>query len=161
MEKKISTAFGKKQFLLGSDKSGILYWLEESKWSCDWYWSVGWIETFTVNDNPKVSRDINSHTHFDSMMVITGKNWFDGFRETFTESVLTDKEIWIFVELMKSLYTVKEYAELVYRGCSNYTSNPSEIIIKNMEEYNRINNAVIPAILSNVYSLLSPKSEIV
>jgi hypothetical protein len=161
MKKRTSMAFGKKQFLIGSDKSGILYWLEESKLSCDWYWSVGWIQTFTANNNPKVSRDINSLMHFDSMMERTGKNWFDGFRETFKESVLTDKELWVFAELMKSLYTVNEYAELVYRGCSNYTTNPSEIIIKNMEEYNRINNVVIPAILSNIYSLLSPKSEIV
>ncbi len=158
MEKRTSTAFGKKQFLLGSDKSGILYWLEESKWSCDWYWSIGWVETYTVNDNPKVSRDINSHTHFDSMMVRTGKNWFDGFRETFVESVLTDKDLWTFVELMQTLYTLKSYAELMYQGGSNYTTNPSETVIKNMEEYNRINKVVIPAILSNVYDILSPKS---
>jgi hypothetical protein len=158
MEKRTSMAFGKKQFLLGSDKSGILYWLEESKWSCDWQWSVGCIQTFTVNDNPKVSRDINSLTHFDYMMDKTGKNWFDGFKEIFKYHIFTDKELWTFVELMQTLYTLKSYAELMYQGGSNYTTNPSETVIKNMEEYNRINKVVIPAILSIVYDILSPKS---
>ena len=32
--KRMSRAFGKIVYLLGEDKDGTLYWLEEPKWNC-------------------------------------------------------------------------------------------------------------------------------
>lgn len=157
MKKMVSTAFGKKQFLLGVDKSGIYYWLQESSFDCGWYWSIGYIETFTSNNNPSRSRDINSHQHFDSMMKHTGKHHNEAFNMLFNESVLTENEIWEFLEIMDSLYIMRNYSDLLHRGCSGISQNKNTEIIKSDVEYKRINECVIPSILKRLYSILSPE----
>lgn len=157
MEKQISSAFGKKQFLIGKDKNGINYWLQESSFDCGWYWSVGYIETFTVNDNPKISRDITSYQHFNSMMENTGKHHNEAFKTLFVESVLTDKEVWSFLEMMTSLYTLRSYSDLLHTGGAHISLNHSADVIKNEMEYKRVNEIVIPDILGKLYSLLTPK----
>ena len=42
MKKYSFNKFGHKYYLLGADKEGIKYYLEEASWDCDWYWG-GWI----------------------------------------------------------------------------------------------------------------------
>jgi len=155
MKKTVSHAFGKDQYLLGKDSNGVYYWLEESTFDCGWYWGIGYIETFTNNENPKIARDINMHTHFDSLFFKQqNKNGYDAFKEFFTETVLTEKETWTLIELMKTLYTFREYSDTLNRGGSHYTKNPLSEKIKNESEYNRINKEVIPEILKEVYKLL-------
>ena len=156
MKNKVDEAFGKKQNLLGQ-KDGIYYWLEEATWDCEWYWGLGYVETFTNNKNPHLARDINSHSHFDGMFFKSNKNGYDSFKEFFDETVLSDEELWTLVECMKSLYTLSEYAELLHRGGSHYTSNPCSELIMNNDEYERINQELIPALLNQVYELLSDK----
>lgn len=159
LEKKKSHAFGKDTYLLGKDKDGTYYWLEEAKWDCGWYWGFGYVETYTNNKNPEMAIDINSHQHFDRLFFRADKMSYDAFKEFFEETVLTDKEIWKLLELMQSFYTAEKYAELVYRGGSHYTNNPCSIFIKDEKEYTRINKVMIPAICDEVYRLLS--SEVV
>lgn len=60
MDKQRSRAFGKKIYLLGEDKCGDRYWLEEPFWDCGWYWGFGYIETYS----------------WDSPRFITGKKYF-------------------------------------------------------------------------------------
>ena len=161
MEKRVELAFGKKQYLLGSDDQGVLYWLEEGKWSCDWYWSLGYVETFTINDSPRRSRDISSHQHFDGLFFYSREHSVTVYKSFFKEHVLSDKEIWTLMELMHSLYTLKSYSNLLHRGFSGQTTNECSDIIKNNSEYERINKVVIPAILEKVYAILSPVNAIV
>ena len=52
MKKEKRFAFGKNIYLLGSDKDGVKYWLEEASWDCGWYWGFGYVETYTNNSNP-------------------------------------------------------------------------------------------------------------
>lgn len=155
MKKQKSHAFGKDQYLLGMDKDGIYYWLEESKFECGWYWGIGYVETFTNNEKPNMAKDINSHSHFDSMFLKqTNKNGYDAFKMFFEETVLTEKETWTLIELMKTLYTLREYSDTIYRGGSHYTKNPLSEKIKNQSEYDRINKELIPSVLQEIYNLL-------
>jgi len=156
IDKKTSHAFGKDVFLLGKDQDGIAYWLQEGKFDCDWYWGLGYVETFTTNNSPSTSRDISSHSHFDSMFFKKDKNGYDEIKEFFTEVTFTNNELWKLLELMKTLYTLKEYSDTIYRGGSHYTTNPLKDLIKNDAEYERINKTVIPALLQEVYKLLTP-----
>ena len=154
MEKKTSYAFGKTIYLLGEDKDGVKYWLEQGSWDCDWYWGFGYIETYTNNKNPSRSKDISSHEHFDSKILNAGTYCFDTFKEIFVKTPLNDKEIWTLCELMKTFYTLEKTSELYYKGSSHITNNPSKDLLKNDEEYQRINKILIPNIMEEVYKIL-------
>lgn len=155
-KKRKDFAFNKDIYLLGQDADGINYWLEAASWECDWYWGFGYIETYTNNNNPSRARDIESHSHFDSLGAKENKNLYDAFKEKFIVTPLSDKELWTLCELMKSFYIAKKYAEMLHTGGAHYTTNPCKDIIRNDEEYTRINKIVIPAIYKEVYALLSP-----
>lgn len=149
-------AFRKDIFLLGKDNEGTCYWLEAGSFDCDWYWGFGYIETYTNNTNPEIARDINSHSHFDSMFLNKNKNAFDTFKEFFVETTLNDAEIWKLCEMMRTFYICREYSDLIYRGGANFTSNPVYNTIKNDREYDRINKIVIPELLKAIYNILTP-----
>ena len=155
MEKQVKKAFGKDVYLLGADKEGTRYWLEKASWNCGWYWGFGYIETYTNNENPNLSRDISSHQHFDGLFLNGPKMCKDIFDEFFEETPLNDSERWKLLELMQTIYTLKEYSEVVYRGGSHITANPVKELIKNQEEYNRINKVVLPQLFEEVYKILS------
>lgn len=155
MNKQTTEAFGKEIYLLGKDKEGILYWLEEPKWDCGWYWGCGYVETYTNNKNPSIARDIESHQHFDGLFFNKNKNGYDNFKEFFDETTVTDKELWTLLEVMKTIYILKETAEVLGRGGSHYTSNPCRDTITNTEEVKRINEVVLPALFEAVRRILS------
>ncbi len=146
--------FGKDCYLLGQDKNGENYFLEAATWDCGWYWSGGYIETYTNNENPLRAKDISSHQHFDSLFFKGKKCAFDNFKEFFTVTPFTDKEIWTICELMKSFYIIRNYSDTLHRGGAHYTTNPASEVIKNEDEYKRINEKVIPEIMSELYKIL-------
>ena len=158
MKKVTFEKFGHKYYLLGTDKEGIKYYLEEASWDCDWYWGGGYVETFSNNRNPVCSRDIDSHHHFNYMFLTYNKNGFDMFKDFFKETPFTDNEIWKICELMKSFYVAREYSDMIYRGGAHYTSNPAKETIMNEVEYNRINKVVIPSIMDELYKILSEEA---
>lgn len=153
--KKKSHAFEKDVYLLGMDESGIYYWLEEPSWDCEWYWGFGYVETYTENMFPEESEDIESHSHFDSMFFNGPSHGYDNFKAFFEESVLTDSELWNFLELMKTAYTLKEAAEVFYRGGSNYSENSCREILKDKEAYNHINQVLLPALFEKMKAILT------
>ena len=155
MDKCKSRAFKKDIYLLGKDEIGILYWLQQATWDCDWYWGGGYVRTYTNNEYPHLSRDIDSHQHFDGLFFKGHKNGYDAFKEFFVETPFTDKEIWKICELMRSFYIAREYSDMIHRGGAHYTANPVSEIIKNDAEYERINKVVIPAIMQSLYEILS------
>lgn len=155
MKKFAFNKFGHKYYLLGTDKEGIKYFLEEASWDCDWYWGGGYVETFSNNRNPVCSMDIDSYHHFNYMFLTYNKNGFDMFKDFFKETPFTDNEIRKICELMKSFYVAREYSDMIYRGGAHYTSNPAKETIMNKDEYNRINEVVIPTIMTELYKILS------
>ena len=153
MEKQKETAFGKEVYLLGTDKYGTKYWMEEPSWDCGWYWGFGYIETYQENKNPSKAEDIWSHSHFD-LLSEKNMNLYDGFKEKFTDTPLEDEEIWQLCELMKTFYIMREYAEVLHRGDAHYTENPCKEVIKNDEEWRRINEVVLPEVFKEVRKIL-------
>lgn len=144
---------GREYFYIGVDHNGENNYLEKHHFDCGWYWGIGYIETFTNNRCPEKSRDISSHTHFDYLFFNNRLNGFDSFNNYFIKTPFTDKEKWKIIELMKTLYTLRTYSDMLYTGGSHYTSNPVKCI-KNKSEYNRINKIVIPAVNRELYKIL-------
>lgn len=155
MKKDVREAFGKEVYLLGSDKNGINYWLEEPKWDCGWYWGCGYVETYTNNKNPEKARDVESHQHFDGLFLNGKQNGYDTYKTFFKEMTVNDKELWTLIEVMKTIYILKETAEVIGRGGSHYTTNPCKDIIINQEEVKRINEIVLPALFNEVKKILT------
>ena len=158
MKKEKKHAFGKNIYLLGEDKEGTKYWLEEASWDCDWYYGFGYIETYTNNKNPEKSRDINSHEHYDSK-ILKNASTPEAFRNIFVKTPLTDDEIWTLNELMRTFYTLKKYHALIHRGSANITKNSLSDTIKNDNEYNRLKNEVFPKLFKEIYKLLESEGK--
>jgi len=158
MEKEKSHVFDIDIYLLGSFNNGERFWLEAAKWSCDWYWGFGYIETYTNNKNPAKARDITSHQHYNDLCScrIDGENIdFLSENKNIKECVLTESEQWQLSDLMQSFYRLKDTAEIMYSGNSGLTSNTS-IDLKDKELYTHINKVLMPKIFKAVYNLLTP-----
>ena len=147
-------AFNKDVYFLGQDEEGVSYWLEAASWDCSWYWGGGYVKTYINNRSPEKSRDINSHQHFDGLFFKGNKNARDLFIEFFPVHPFTDSEVWKICELMKAFYTARQYSDMLHCGGAHYTTNPAADVIKSEEEYNRINQNVIPAIMQELYKIL-------
>lgn len=145
---------GKDAYLLGEDDYGTKYYIVEFTWDCDWYWSGGYVQTYTNNRNPEKSKDIESHLHFDNLFFERDECGFDKFTRFFKSTPFTSDEIWDICELMKSFYICREYSDMLHRGGANYANNPVANTIKNETEYERINTEVIPAIAKELYKIL-------
>lgn len=159
MKKETFEWHGKKYYLLGKGIDDEMYYLEQAKWDCDWYWGGGYVETFTNKRVPRLSADISSHQHFDGMFFeVPYKSGYDVFKEYFAETPFTDNEVWKILELMKSFYIARGYSDFLHLCGAYYTSNPCSMVIKNEEEYNRINKVVIPSLMEELYKILEEEN---
>ncbi len=149
MEKQKITKFGDDYYLLGINQDDVKVWLKKPSWDCDWYWGLGYVQTFNENYS-----DTDTHTHFNLLFFNTNKNGYDAFREYFKEITLSNKELWILLECIKSLYTLREYSDFLHISGSHYTSNPCKELLKNEDEYNRINKILIPNLWKQVENIL-------
>lgn len=159
--KQTSTAFRKDIYLLGTDTDGIKYWLEAPKWDCGWYWGFGYVETYTNNNNPSISKDINSHQHIDSSFMgkIGEKNeYIHNIYDCplLATTTFTKAEGWILSELFKSFYQLKETAEFYGRGGTHVTTNPLAEQLINVNETKRINEVLIPLVTAEIIKMLKP-----
>jgi hypothetical protein len=168
IEKQKTHAFGKDVYLLGKRKSGEYIWLEFAKWDCGWYWGFGYIESYTNNQYPEKSKDINSHSHWSGLVgkqehydiekkcFVLGSDYINHLNENpdIQSTVLTEKESWELADLMKSFYTLKDTAGLFHSGNSHLTT--TGIDLKNTELENHINKVLLPQIFERVYQILTP-----
>ena len=155
MKKQTTTAFGKKIYLLGTDTEGIKYWLEAPSWDCGWYWGFGYIETYTNNNCPSKARDIESHQHFYSLFLNSKVCEFDAFKQFFKETTLSNDEIWLLIDYMKSFYTLRETAAILGSGYSHMTGRAKIEEVKNVEMVKEINGIILPAIFEKIDKILS------
>ena len=162
LSKRKSHAFNKDCYLLGMDDQGVRYWLESPSWDCNWYWGFGYIETYTLNDFPNISKDINTHQHWDGFLG-EGKSKKSDYdychhineSRCFVETVLTDEESWEISDLMSRFYTLKEMANIFHSGTSRLTSNTLHKT-KNDDFMKWINELELPALMDRVIKILSP-----
>lgn len=156
MEKQCTKAFKKTIYLLGKDANGTNYWLEEPSWDCGWYWGFGYIETYTNNNCPAKSSDIDSHQHFDSLFLNGPECARDLFKKFFVETTLTDSEIWELCDYMKTFYTLKSAAELFRHGYSYYTERAKITSLHNQAEEDLVNKKWLPEVFAHIIKLLTP-----
>lgn len=146
-----------RKFLLGVDQEGHQYWLEKGSWECGWYWSFGHIQYE------------NSFSHFDSLFGKDEKggscNFYDGFVSRITksplylpgESKIDHKHLWEFCDLAKTIYCLKETAEVLGRGGSHYTGNPlCKDLVKDEVYVKHLNEQVLPELIKTAEGLLDP-----
>lgn len=155
MEKQQSRAFGKEVYLLGADEDGIKYWLEAPSWDCGWYWGFGYIETYTSNNNPSTSRDINTHQHAGDFM-----DWcieWNSKTPTLKETTFSNKEAWELCELFKRFNLFKNLAEYYHSGGCHVTSLGDDK--KDIETCKRINEIDIPYITGKIVEILKPNKD--
>lgn len=155
MKKQTTLAFGKqKVFLLGEDEYGVKYWLKEASWDCSWYWGFGYIETYSSNNDPRNSIDINSHEHAENFY----SNWFtqwNGSKPRLVETTFTEKEGWELSELFEQFYLLAKTAEYFGRGKSNVADTSIEAY-KKPELVKQINEVRLPIIFNRIYEILTP-----
>ena len=119
---------------------GEKVWLAPPSWDCEWYWGYGYIE------------NKNLHTHFN--LLGTTDNLFNAIQKRFDGTFsLQGSNLWVFCELMETFYTLKEIAEVYSRGGSHYASNPLADILRNPDEYKRINENLLPKIFIEIDKL--------
>jgi hypothetical protein len=155
MEKRIINKFGK-HYLLGINKDGEYVWLEKESWDCGWYWGFGYLHTFTNNRQPERSRDLSSHFHFDSTFLNGPDCCHDMFKNYFTETVLTDDEMWILCDLMMTYYTLKKSAELFKHGYSYQTQKAKIEKVQSETHYDLVNKVWLPEVFKKIETLLTP-----
>ena len=150
--KQVSRRNGHLYFLLGKDANGCKYWLEQHQWECDWYWSFGYVQSFTQN--------IETHTHFNNLFL--NGEYIENYKVFFSGGVtLEDKDIWKLIEAMKEFYIVKEYYELLYRKSAHIASLSEEVkrVVSNQNERVRLEKEVIPALCKYAEGLLDPMNK--
>jgi len=152
MKKQVIEKFEKKYYLLGTRKEdNKKVWLEEGHFDCNWYWGTGYVEIFNTSYT-----DIEEHTHFDSLFLET--NIYDSFKDYFKETTLCDNEIWVILELMKTIYQLRHTSDTIHQKGSYITESNTEKHIFNEDiykkMYDKINNEDIPRLLEEVYKLL-------
>ena len=158
MKKRKTHAFNKDIFLLGkrkADKKNV--YLEAPSWDCGWYWGFGYLETYTNNESPSLSRDIYTHSHFDGDILNGKSHGFDNFKEYFSETPLTDDEIWTLCDYMQTFYTLRKAAETFRYGGSHYTAQAASEAIKSETIENEINKKILPALFDKIIKLLTPE----
>lgn len=154
-------------YYLGRDlKTKRKIWLEKPSWDCGWYWGFGYVQAMKGDKEPSKAKDIDFHTHWDSLVRDSRNNAHDWFESRFGKCTtdwlnekrkdnepkcrFTDAQLWKLCELMATAYTLRETAEVLGRGGAHYTTNPCAKIIKNTREVDRINSKVLPAIFAEI-----------
>ena len=162
MNKHVLKWHGHNYYFIGINEHNRKMYYVESTFDCNWYWGIGYIVEFTNNNNPAMSRDYKTWTHWDSLFNEKAKErmyHIDAFKAIFPKNPFTEKEQWKILEIMQSLYTARKYSDMLHARGSHITSNPCNEIIENNKEYTRINEKVIPALLANLYNILERNEE--
>ena len=160
LEKRVSKAFGKKIYLLGTFEDGHNFWLEEPTWDCGWYWGFGYVETYTIQ----------SHQHYDGLC-FKKYEYYDHKKGCFQQGEyihklsdrpdvvacsLIEREQWILSDLMKMAYTLKKTAELYRQGNAYLTTHDLVPQLKRLDREKEINEIELPAIFAQMKKLLTP-----
>ena len=154
LKKKTVNKFGT-HYLLGVNQDGEYVYLEKESWDCGWYWGFGYLHTYSNNNCPERSRDLNSHQHFDSLFLNGPACSRDMFKKYFKSTVLTESEIWELCDYMKTFYTLKSVAELFKHGYSYQTEKAKIDNLKLPEQQDLVNKVWLPEVFKRIEKLLT------
>lgn len=132
-------------------------YLTAPSWNCEWYWGFGYLGNkdrhYHVDGLGKISKYNFDKKVFEYEFV----NLFDGFKRHFDEGtfiVKSDHDLWTLCELFQTFYQLKHTAEMYHLGGANYTTNPCRELLKNEDEWKRINEVVLPNVFDEIYKIL-------
>jgi hypothetical protein len=169
IKKQKDNAFSKEIYLLGIDSDGVKYWLEAPTWDCGWCWGFGYVETFTNNNHPSRSKDIDSHQHIKSSF-LGEQDYYDSEKGCFRKGdyisnifdspklaakTFTKDEGWELTELFNQFYFLQDAAENFGRGKCN-TADTSIKSWKDEVLTYKINKELIPMVTARILEILSP-----
>lgn len=126
-------------------KDGIMEYLYEFQWSCQWYWSGGAIGSTSFNRHNFC--DLGSDT-----------NMYEAFNNYYDHTKLTELQVWRLCDLMKQFYSHTESADCFKHG-GNYTSvgrNENEL---NLDLYTTLNNQLKDVVIPEIRLLLNDVGE--
>ena len=108
---------------------------------------------------PLTNEQQNTINDIDSRLTVFINNKYavmKMFEEYFEETALTEDEMWILCDYMKTYYTLKTTAELFRHGYSWQTSKALIDNLKSEEREAHINKVLLPELFSRIAELLSP-----
>lgn len=155
LKKKTVNWYGKNYYYLGKDANGKKYYLAHPSWDCDWYWGFGYITTFSNNNCPEKSMDLDSWSHFDNMFLNKNKYGGDVFKEFFKEYTIKESQVYDLIDYMTSFYALREAAEILGRGYSNITERAKSSLLIDKDEVAKINDVMIPELEERIIKLLT------
>lgn len=143
---------GEDTFLFGVVKgTNTRIYMSRPSWDCGWYWSYGYLG--------------NSHCHYH----LEGYQAKAGFGEKrnicMYDALLEDydlvpqikENLWQFCEQAKTIYTLKEAAEVMGRGGSHVSAHKErEFILEHCKEHSEhLNDVVLPKLLQVFWDTFS------
>lgn len=144
MSKTPTTNWTKKAFFGTRKEDDTRIYLSAPTWDCGWYWGFGYLG--------------NKNEHYHLLDYSNGRNinMYDALTTDYDLNPNIFNNVWEFCELSVTAYRLREAAEIYQRGGSHYTINPCASVIKNLDEYTRINWVVLPAIFDKLHDLIFP-----
>lgn len=147
------------KILLGYNNNEPIY-LSPPSWDCGWYWGFGYIGNKNCHYHINGLTKIETYNFEAKAFTCKNVNLYDGFIEHFGDTLKVRKsDLLALVELFSTFYKLKETAEVLGRGGSNYTTNPVKDLIINIDEVTRINNIVLPQVFEEIYKILWRNAE--
>lgn len=123
---------------------GELIYLYKHSWDCIWYWGMGYIG----------NKDL--HTHVETMF-LKGKPKYD-ITEVFSSTNLNQGNWWTILEMFNSAYSLREVADLYYRGGSHICINLCKDRLEDKELAIRLNKD-LEEVLDTVWKYIEDSIE--
>lgn len=136
-----NTTIGKKVFFGTRKEDNTKIYLSAATWDCGWYWGFGYLG------------NKNEHYHLNDYKNGRNINMYDALVEDYDLNPGIKANLWVFCELALTIYALRNTAEVLGRGGSHMTTNPCADLIINKDEVNRINEVVLPELMTKLYEL--------
>lgn len=137
---------GAEKVLFGVDnESKENIYISKPTWDCDWYWSFGYLG------------NKNCHYHLSGYSRGRNINMYEALLADYKLKPAIKENILAFCELSKTIYALKESAELFGRGGMHYTKNPFAADIKNVDFTKHINDVLLPKVIQGLWDLVNEK----
>ncbi len=151
---------GKETVFFGTRNDGTRIFITKPTWDCGWCWSFGYLG------------NRNEHYHLNSYQerTIVAKDKDDDRIRVFTErrnmhmrdclladyklNPVIEENLWVFCELARSIYSLKEAAEIFHRGGAHTTANPCKGAIQKYKRDNKLNNETLPELMQTLWDMI-------
>lgn len=151
---------GRDKILLGIDKeTKERIYLSKPSFDYSWYWGFGYLGNsnchYHLNGYQTKNRLV--YNEAGKLLSITEQrniSMYDALLEDYELNPKIKTNLWQFCELVQSIYTLKDAAELFSRGGSHYTTNPDQKLLKDSSLYEKLTFELIPKQCQTLWDLI-------